>query len=444
MPADDRVTNVIIIGAAGRDFHDFNVHYRNRPDIRVVAFTAAQIPDIDGRVYPPELAGDRYPDGIPIHAESDLTELIAERRVDECSMAYSDLPHVEVMHKAAIVNAAGADFRMLGSRSTMLESTKPVIAVGAVRTGSGKSQTSRCINEILKDLGKRVATVRHPMPYGDLTRQICQRFETFEDLDRHDCTIEEREEYEPHLAMGNLVFAGVDYERILRAAEQEAEVILWDGGNNDLPFYRPNLFVVVADPHRPGHELLYYPGETNIRMADVVLINKVRTAKPEDVETVERNVGRVNPRARVVRAASPVTVDDPEAIRGKRVLVVEDGPTLTHGEMRYGAAYVAAREYGAASIVDPRPYAVGSIKTTFESYDHLDQILPAMGYGDKQTSELEATIAAADCDLVLIGTPIDLARLIRIDKPAMRVRYELDPSAKEALRPEVERTLEKA
>jgi predicted GTPase len=444
MPADDRLTNVIIIGAAGRDFHDFNVHYRNRPDVRVVAFTAAQIPDIDGRVYPPELAGDRYPDGIPIHAESDLTELIAERRVDECSMAYSDLPHVEVMHKAAIVNAAGADFRMLGSRSTMLESTKPVIAVGAVRTGSGKSQTSRCINEILKDLGKRVATVRHPMPYGDLTRQICQRFETFEDLDRHDCTIEEREEYEPHLAMGNLVFAGVDYERILRAAEQEAEVILWDGGNNDLPFYRPNLFVVVADPHRPGHELLYYPGETNIRMADVVLINKVRTAKPEDVETVERNVGRVNPRARVVRAASPVTVDDPEAIRGKRVLVVEDGPTLTHGEMRYGAAYVAAREYGAASIVDPRPYAVGSIKTTFESYDHLDQILPAMGYGDKQTSELEATIAAADCDLVLIGTPIDLARLIRIDKPAMRVRYELDPSAKEALRPEVERTLEKA
>jgi predicted GTPase len=444
MPADDRVTNVIIIGAAGRDFHDFNVYYRNRPDIRVVAFTAAQIPDIDGRVYPPELAGERYPDGIPIHSESELTELIAERRVDECSMAYSDLPHVEVMHKAAIVNAAGADFRMLGSRSTMLESTKPVIAVGAVRTGSGKSQTSRCINEILKDLGKRVATVRHPMPYGDLTRQICQRFETFEDLDRHDCTIEEREEYEPHLAMGNLVFAGVDYERILRAAEQEADVILWDGGNNDLPFYRPNLFVVVADPHRPGHELLYYPGETNIRMADVVLVNKVRTAKPEDVETVERNVGRVNPRARIVRAASPVTVDDPEAIRGKRVLVVEDGPTLTHGEMRYGAAHVAAREYGAASIVDPRPYAVGSIKTTFEDYDHLDQILPAMGYGDKQTSELEATIAAADCDLVLIGTPIDLARLIRIDKPAMRVRYELDASAREALRPEVEGALEKA
>jgi predicted GTPase len=444
MPADDRVTNVIIIGAAGRDFHDFNVYYRNRPDIRVVAFTAAQIPDIDGRVYPPELAGERYPDGIPIHSESELTELIAERRVDECSMAYSDLPHVEVMHKAAIVNAAGADFRMLGSRSTMLESTKPVIAVGAVRTGSGKSQTSRCINEILKDLGKRVATVRHPMPYGDLTRQICQRFETFEDLDRHDCTIEEREEYETHLAMGNLVFAGVDYERILRAAEQEADVILWDGGNNDLPFYRPNLFVVVADPHRPGHELLYYPGETNIRMADVVLVNKVRTAKPEDVETVERNVGRVNPRARIVRAASPVTVDDPEAIRGKRVLVVEDGPTLTHGEMRYGAAHVAAREYGAASIVDPRPYAVGSIKTTFEDYDHLDQILPAMGYGDKQTSELEATIAAADCDLVLIGTPIDLARLIRIDKPAMRVRYELDASAREALRPEVEGALEKA
>jgi predicted GTPase len=356
-------------------------------------------------------------------------------------MSYSDLPYVEVMHKAARVSAAGSDFSILGAASTMLESTKPVIAVCAVRTGCGKSQTSRRINEVLASLGKKTATVRHPMPYGDLRKQICQRFAEYEDLARHECTIEEREEYEPHLAMGNLVFAGVDYEKILRAAEKEADVILWDGGNNDLPFYKPDLHIVVADPHRPGHELTYYPGETNVRMANVVLINKVDTAKEQDVETVESNVRRVNPEARIVRAASPVSVDDPDAVRGKRVLVVEDGPTLTHGEMRYGAAHVAAKRFGASSIVDPRPFAVGSIRDTFAKYDHLTDILPAMGYGDQQIKELGETINKADCDLVLIGTPIDLARLLEIDKPSMRVRYELGDEAKRQLAVEVERVL---
>ena len=433
--------NVIIIGAAGRDFHDFNVYYRDNLAYRVVAFTAAQIPDIDGRVYPEELAGAAYPGGIPIHAESELPELIRKHSVGECSMSYSDLPHAEVMHKASMVNAAGADFKMLGSQASMLKSGKPVVAIGAVRTGCGKSQTSRRVAEILGSMNKRVTAVRHPMPYGDLRKQICQRFATYEDLDRHECTIEEREEYEPHLAKGIIVFAGVDYERILREAEKEADVIVWDGGNNDLPFYRPDLFFVVADAHRPGHELGYFPGETNARMADVVLINKVGTARPEDVETVERNIRKINPGARILRAESPVTVEDPAAIEGKRVLVIEDGPTVTHGEMRFGAGHVAARRYGSAAIVDPRPHAVGSIKTTYEAYPHLAEILPAMGYGATQMSELERTINATDCDLVLIGTPIDLGRLLKIDKPSMRVRYELAPDVTEALRAEIARVV---
>ncbi len=441
----DRATvNTIIIGAAGRDFHDFNVRYRNNPGYRVVAFTAAQIPDIDGRTYPRELAGELYPDGIPIHAEAELADLIRKHSVDECIMSYSDLPHVQVMHKAALVNAAGADFKMLGAASTMLRSTKPVIAVCAVRTGCGKSQTSRRINEVLQGLGLKTATIRHPMPYGDLAKQACQRFATYDDLEKHECTIEEREEYEPHLAMGNLVFAGVDYEQILRAAEKEADVILWDGGNNDLPFYQPDLYIVVADPHRPGHELTYYPGETNTRMADIVVINKVGTDDPANVQTVEDNVRQVNPGAKIIRAESPVSVDDPDAVRGKRVLVVEDGPTLTHGEMTFGAAHVAARQFGAAEMVDPRPYAIGSIKGTFEKYSHLTEILPAMGYGATQVSELQQTINAVDCDLVLIGTPIDLERLLKIDKPAMRVSYELGEKAKEQLTSEIERAVKRS
>ena len=439
--ATRETVNVIIIGAAGRDFHDFNVHYRDDPRYRVVAFTAAQIPDIDGRTYPPELAGKIYPDGIPIHAEEELPRLIREHGVGECCMSYSDLPHAEVMHKAAIANAAGASFLMLAPAATMIASNKPVIAVCAVRTGCGKSQTSRRVNEVLHELGKRTATVRHPMPYGDLRKQIWQRFANADDLIKHACTIEEREEYEPHLEMGNVVFAGVDYGRILAEAEKEADVILWDGGNNDTPFFRPNLHIVIADPHRAGHEISYYPGETNARMADVVVINKVGTAKAADVETVEANVRRINPQARVLRADSPVSVDDPDAIRGKRVLVVEDGPTLTHGEMTFGAGHVAARKYGAAAIVDPRPYAVGSIRATFEKYPHLTEILPAMGYGARQMAELRETIAATECDLVLIGTPIDLGALIDVGKPSLRVRYELDEATKVALGKEIERVL---
>jgi len=430
---------VIIVGAAGRDFHDFNTFWRNDPRYEVVAFTAAQIPDIHGRTYPPELCGERYPNGIPIEPEEKLAELIKKHNVDQVAMAYSDLPHIEVMHKASLVNAAGADFRIMGTKHTMLESTKPVIAVCAVRTGCGKSQTSRAITTVLKSMGKRVAAVRHPMPYGDLRKQICQRFATLEDMDTHDCTIEEREEYEPHIAAGNVIYAGVDYEKILREAEKEADVVLWDGGNNDMSFYKPDLYVVVADPHRPGHELSYYPGETNTRLADVVVINKVGTADPKNVDLVEANVRKVNPKARIIRAQSPVTVEDPAAIAGKRVLVVEDGPTLTHGEMTYGAAHVAARAHGAAAIIDPRPFAVGSIKRTFEKYTHVTEVLPAMGYGDKQMSELEQSINASDADLVLIGTPIDLGKLLDINKPSMRVRYELGAEATEALKAEVQK-----
>jgi len=432
---------VVILGAAGRDFHDFNTFWRNNPRYEVVAFTAAQIPDIDGRTYPPQLCGRRYPKGIPIEPEEKLAELIKKHQVDQVTMAYSDLRHEEVMHKCSLVNACGADFRILGHAQTMLKSKKPVIAVCAVRTGCGKSQTSRAISKILKSLGKKVAAIRHPMPYGDLSKQICQRFAVLEDLDRHHCTIEEREEYEPHIQAGNVVFAGVDYAKILKQAEKEADVILWDGGNNDMSFYKPDLYVVVADPHRPGHELSYYPGETNLRMADVVVINKVDTADPADVKLVTANVKAVNPKARIIKARSPVTVDDPRAIKGKRVLVVEDGPTLTHGEMTFGAGHVAARKYGAGKIVDPRPSAVGSIKSTFKKYSHLTEILPAMGYGRKQMKELERTINAVKCDLVLIGTPIDLGQLLKINKPAVRVRYELSQAATNALESEVRRVI---
>lgn len=428
---------VLILGAAGRDFHDFNVFWRNDARYRVVAFTAAQIPDIDDRIYPPVLAGKRYPKGIPIEPESQMTDLIERHRVQQVAMAYSDLPHLEVMHKAARANAAGADFRMLGPRNTMIKSKKPVIAVCAVRTGCGKSQTSRAVTSILKGMGKRVAAIRHPMPYGDLTQQICMRFAELEDLDRNKCTIEEREEFEPHIRAGNVIYAGIDYEKILRQAEKEADVILWDGGNNDLPFYVPDLHIVVADPLRPGHELSYYPGETNARMADVVVINKVSSARPEDVDTVERNIKSINRKARVIRADSPVTVDRPEEIRGKRVLVVEDGPTVTHGEMTIGAGHVAALKNGAAKIVDPRATAVGTISKTFEKYPHVKEVLPAMGYGKKQMRELEKTINAAECDLVLVGTPIDLGSLLKLNKPHMRVTYELATEATVALGREV-------
>ncbi len=415
----------IIMGAAGRDFHNFNVFFRDNPDYQVVAFTATQIPNIEGRRYPPELAGKLYPEGIPIYPEEELPDLIRRYEVDEVVFAYSDVSHEYVMHRASIALAAGADFRLMGFQSTMLKSNKPVVAVCAVRTGSGKSQTTRHVCDMLRKMGKRVVVVRHPMPYGDLTVQAVQRFATYEDLDRYNCTIEEREEYEPHLDRGTVVYAGVDYERILRQAEAEADVVVWDGGNNDFPFFRPDLYIVVADPHRPGHELRYHPGETNLRAADVVVINKIDTAAPEGVEAVRRSIREVNPRAIVVDAASPIFVEDPDAIRGKRVLVVEDGPTLTHGEMSYGAGVTAARRFGAAELVDPRPYAVGSIAETFRKYPHIGPLLPAMGYGAQQIRELEETINATPCDLVLAATPVDLRRMLRVRYPVDRVRYEL-------------------
>ena len=424
---------LIIMGAAGRDFHEFNVHWRNRPTVEVVCFTATQIPNIHGRVYPPDLAGPAYPQGVPIHAESDLERLIREHGVDRVAFAYSDVSHEFVMHQAARVNAAGAEFCLLGADQIMIESRKPVIAVCAVRTGCGKSQTTRRVAEILRDDGRRVAVVRHPMPYGDLAKQACQRFVTVQDMDKHECTIEEREEYELHIEAGNLLYAGVDYEKILEAAEEEADVILWDGGNNDLPFFRPDLFLVVADPHRAGDELKYYPGEINLRMADMVIVNKVATAKFADVEQVEANIRLANPGATILRANSPVTVDEPGAVKDKRVLVIEDGPTLTHGGMSYGAAYIAAQQYGASEIIDPRPYAQGSIKATFEKYTHLTDVLPAMGYGDEQIAELEATVNAVPCDTVIVGTPADLRRIVSIDKPATRVAYNLDEHDKSVL-----------
>jgi predicted GTPase len=416
---------VIIMGAAGRDFHNFNVYFRGNPAYQVVAFTATQIPNIEDRIYPPELSGESYPEGIPIYPESELQNLIEELDVDQVVFAYSDVSHDYVMHKAAEVLAAGADLRLLGPKATMLQSELPIISICAVRTGAGKSQTTRRVADILETLGKRVVTVRHPMPYGTLADQICQRFSSYEDLDRHHTTIEEREEYEPHIERGGVVYAGVDYELILREAEKEADVILWDGGNNDLPFYRPDLHIVVADPHRAGHELAYYPGEANVRMADVVVINKIDTADFEDISTVRRNVRSINPRAVVVEAASPITVEDPKEIRGKKVLVVEDGPTLTHGGMSFGAGTVAAQRFGAAETVDPRPYAVGSIKETYDKYPTIGPLLPAMGYGPQQVKEFEETINATPCELVVVATPIDLRRVARIDRPCDRVRYEL-------------------
>lgn len=422
MPQQDQV---IIMGAAGRDFHNFNVYFRDNPAYSVVAFTATQIPNIEGRLYPSTLAGSLYPEGIPIFPESELTTLIQKHRVSQVIFAYSDVSHETVMNRASIVLAAGADFRLLGPRATMLKSSKPVIAICAVRTGSGKSQTTRAVAGILKAMGKRVVAVRHPMPYGDLTKQTVQRFAEYADLIKHETTIEEREEYEPHLNRGTVVYAGVDYEKILRQAETEADIILWDGGNNDFSFYQPDLLIVVADPHRPGHELTFYPGETNLRMADVVVINKVDTASVENVNIVRTNTRAVNPTATIIEAASPIFVDDPGAIRGKRVLVVEDGPTLTHGGMTYGAGIVAAQKFGAREIVDPRPYAVGTIKETFAKYPGTGALLPAMGYSGEQVKELEATINAAPVDLVLIATPIDLRRIIEIKHATDRVRYEL-------------------
>ncbi|WP_374685610.1 cyclic 2,3-diphosphoglycerate synthase [Promineifilum sp.] len=422
-----RPPRVIIAGAAGRDFHDFNTVFRQDERVQVVAFTATQIPNIEGRLYPPALSGPLYPEGIPIHPESELEELIRRHEVDDVVFSYSDVSHEYVMHLASRVLAAGAGFRFIGPRQTMLKSTKPIISVCAVRTGSGKSQTSRKVLDILQnELGYRhVVAVRHPMPYGDLAAQAVQRFATREDMDRAHCTIEEREEYEPYVERGAVIFAGVDYEAILRQAEEEADVIIWDGGNNDLPFFKPDFHIVVVDPHRAGHEVRYHPGEANLRMADAVVINKIDTAEPAGVEMVTRNVQLVNPRATVVRGASPLFVDDPAAIQGKRVLVIEDGPTLTHGEMAYGAGVVAARQYGAADIVDPRPYAVRSIAATYRKYPTTGPVLPAMGYGREQMADLEETINRTPVDMVIVATPIDLGRLVDIDKPNQRVRYEL-------------------
>lgn len=420
--------NIIIIGAAGRDFHNFNMYYRDNEKYNVIAFTAAQIPDIDDRKYPAELAGNLYPEGIPIHAQADLEKIIKEYNVDACAFSYSDVPYSYVMGISARVNAAGASFILLGTKATMLKSTKPVIAVCAVRTGCGKSQTSRKIVETLMEKGLKVVAVRHPMPYGDLVKQKVQRFATIDDLNKHKCSIEEMEEYEPYVTRGNVIYAGVDYEAILRQAENDpggCDVILWDGGNNDFPFFKPDLMVTVVDPHRPGHELSYYPGEVNLRIADVVVINKIDTADYASIQTVRSNIMKVNPNAAIIEAASTISVDDPSVIRNKRVLVIEDGPTLTHGEMKIGAAMVAAKRFGASELVDPRPYVVGKLKGTFETYPNIGVLLPAMGYGDEQIRDLEATVANTVCDSVVIGTPIDLNRVINITKPNTRVYYDL-------------------
>lgn len=432
--------NVIIIGAAGRDFHNFNTYYRGNENYNVVAFTAAQIPDIDGRKYPTELAGKLYPDGIPIYEESDLAKLIKKLKVNDCVFSYSDVTYNKVMEVSAIVNAAGANFVLLGPDDTMIKSTKPLIAVGAVRTGCGKSQTSRRVIELLLAKGLKVVAVRHPMPYGNLAEQAVQRFAKISDLAKHKCTIEEMEEYEPHIVRGNVIYAGVDYEAILRAAEKDpngCDVIVWDGGNNDFPFYKPDLNITIVDPHRPGDELNYYPGEVTLRLADVVVINKMDTASSEGIQIVRENIDKVVPKAIVVDAASPIRVDDPSVIKGKKVLVVEDGPTLTHGGMKIGAGTVAAKKYGASELVDPRPFTVGKLSETFKIYPNIGTLLPAMGYSKKQLKDLEVTINSTDCDSVIIGTPIDLSRIIKIDKPKTRVYYDLqeigDPNLQQVI-----------
>lgn len=434
--------NTIIIGAAGRDFHNFNTYYRDNNLYHVAAFTAAQIPDIDERMYPPELAGSLYPKGIPIHSQEDLPKLIKELDVDQCAFSYSDISYNEVMSICSIVNNAGADFLLIGPKQTTIKSTKPVISVCAVRTGCGKSQTTRHIIESLMDMGKKVVAIRHPMPYGNLVEQRVQRFAKLSDLDNHNCTIEEMEEYEPHIIRGNIIYAGIDYEAILREAEKEADIIIWDGGNNDFPFYVSDLVITVADPHRAGHELTYYPGETTLRMADIIVINKMETADSADIQHLRENISMVNPTARVVDAASPVSVDFPERIKGKRVLVVEDGPTLSHGNMKYGAAAVAAKKFGASDFVDPRDQAVGKIKETFETYPDIGLVLPAMGYGEEQIHDLEATIRSVKCDTVVVGTPIDLTRVIKIDQDVVKVGYDLQEIGRPTLRELLEEFLE--
>jgi predicted GTPase len=434
-------TKVVILGAAGRDFHNFNCLFREDERTEVVAFTAAQIPDIEGRTYPAELAGPLYPQGIPIRAEEELESIIAQEGIEQAWFSYSDISHLDLMHKGSQVTAWGAHFGICSVPRTMLRSTKPVIAITAVRTGVGKSQTTRYISAILRRLGKKVVAVRHPMPYGDLTKQVAQRFATYDDLDRYETTIEEREEYEPHIDNGFIVYAGVDYEKILRQAEQEAEVILWDGGNNDTPFFKPDLHITLLDPHRPGHELTYYPGETNFRMASVLIVNKVNTADPKNVEQLQETCRRINPGARVLRCRSMIRVDRPDLIRGKRALVIEDGPTLTHGGMTYGAGWFAAKDAGAAEIVDPVPYAVGSIRATYEKYPNARKILPAMGYGEHQIRELEATIDAVPADVVVEGTPIDLRRILKVSKPIAKVTYELEEEEPGVLEERVRKVL---
>lgn len=434
---------VIIMGAAGRDFHNFNVYYRDNESYEVVAFTAAQIPDIEGRTYPAVLAGKLYPAGIPIYAEAELTDLIKKHKIDEVAFSYSDIAHADVMHKASTVGAAGADFILLGPAHTMLKAEVPIVSVCAVRTGAGKSQTTRKVCEVFKKAGLKVVAVRHPMPYGDLTKQICQRFEVLDDLKKHNCTIEEQEEYAPHIESGIIVYAGIDYKKILDEASKEADVVIWDGGNNDYPFYKPDIAITVVDPHRPGHEIKYHPGELNLKMADVIIINKVDTALPENIKQVKENITANNPYAKVIEAASPITVDYPELIKGKRVLAIEDGPTITHGEMSYGAAVIASKKLGASEIVDPRPYAVGTIDEVFAKYRHLGAVLPAMGYSAKQISELEQTIEKTPCDVVVIGTPVDLRRIMKITKQAVKLQYELEeithPDLTEVLKPIIEK-----
>jgi len=429
-----RKRKVLIMGAAGRDFHNFNVVYRDNPRYEVVAFTATQIPDIEDRKYPPKLAGKFYPKGIPIWSEGDLCGLIKKYKIDEVIFSYSDVSHEYVMHKASLVLSAGADFRLLGKKSTMLGSKVPVITVCATRTGSGKSQTTRKVCEILKEQGKKTAVIRHPMPYGNLAEQICQRFSKLSDLDRYKCTIEEREEYEPHIERGNIVYAGVDYGVILKEAEKEADIIVWDGGNNDLPFYYPDLHITVIDPLRCGDEITYFPGETNLISADVLVINKVDSASLEDIEEVRQNIKEANPKGVVIEAASPISTDKPELVRNKEVLVVEDGPTLTHGEMSYGAGIVAAEKLGAKEIIDPRPYAIGSLKEVYRKYPHIGSLLPAMGYSKKQIDELQRVINSVKCDSVIVATPIDLRRILKVNKPTVRVRYELQEIGKPDLK----------